>query len=181
MAARKADAPLVIEAPLAGADSPAWRLVASFAAIGFAAGVAWPRLAGVRPGPSVPQESVASAVASATSADGVAQPAAQPAGAAVPAPQPAAPPAKAPSATPAPAAQAAPVVADAGTDAPAESAQVEWTVGIVRDEPRTGKVVARLPRGTALRVGPLKNGWYPVRYGDGFASEGWLYRGALGR
>jgi hypothetical protein len=59
--------------------------------------------------------------------------------------------------------------------------QVVWEVAIVRDVPKTGKVLARLQRGTQIRVGPVKDGWYPVQYGDGFASEGWVYRGAIGR
>jgi len=37
------------------------------------------------------------------------------------------------------------------------------------------------PRGTAVHVGPVRDGWVPVKYGDGFASDGWLYRGAIGR
>jgi len=45
----------------------------------------------------------------------------------------------------------------------------------------TGKVVARLPRGSQLRVGPVKDGWYPVAYGNGYSSDGWVYRGAIGR
>jgi hypothetical protein len=61
------------------------------------------------------------------------------------------------------------------------TATVVWEVAIVRDVPKTGKVLARLSRGTQLRVGPVKDGWYPVQYGDGFASEGWVYRGAIGR
>jgi Bacterial SH3 domain len=62
------------------------------------------------------------------------------------------------------------------------TAQVEWEVAIVRDAPRTGgKVLARLPRGTPLRVGASKDGWYPVKYGDGFGSDGWVYRGAIGK
>jgi hypothetical protein len=68
--------------------------------------------------------------------------------------------------------------------APAPSdgtAQVEWEVAIVRDVPKTGKVIAKLQRGTAVHVGAMKDGWFPVKYGDGFASDGWLYRGAIGR
>ena len=60
-------------------------------------------------------------------------------------------------------------------------AQVAWDVAIVRDAPRTGKIVAKLDRGTSVRVGAVSQGWYPVKYGDGFANEGWVYRGALGR
>ena len=62
-----------------------------------------------------------------------------------------------------------------------DATQVTWDVAIVRDAPKTGKVVARLQRGTTLQMGPAKDGWYPVKFGDGFASEGWVYRGALGR
>ena len=61
------------------------------------------------------------------------------------------------------------------------TAQVVWDVAIVRDAPKTGKVLARLQRGTPLHIGTSKDGWYPVKYGDGFASDGWVYRGAIGR
>ncbi len=67
------------------------------------------------------------------------------------------------------------------SDALDATALVVWEVAIVRDVPKTGKVLARLQRGTQLHVGPVKDGWYPVQYGDGFASEGWVYRGAIGR
>ncbi|MFO0740482.1 MAG: SH3 domain-containing protein [Labilithrix sp.] len=60
-------------------------------------------------------------------------------------------------------------------------AEVGWDVGLVRDTPKTGALVARLPRGTKVKVGASKDGWYQVKYGDGFANEGWLYRGAIGR
>jgi hypothetical protein len=69
-------------------------------------------------------------------------------------------------------------------DAPASNsgeAQVGWEVALVRDAPKTGGLVARLPRGTKVKVGSPKDGWYQIRFGDGFASEGWVYRGAIGR
>jgi hypothetical protein len=59
------------------------------------------------------------------------------------------------------------------------SAEVAWEVGIVRDSPRTGAVVARLPRGSKVHVGQSEDGWYKVEYATG--SSGWLYRGAIGR
>jgi hypothetical protein len=74
-----------------------------------------------------------------------------------------------------------PALAGAGGETGDGTAQVEWEVAIVRDAPKTGKVIARLPRGTPLRVGPAKDGWYPAKYGDGFAGDGWIYRGAIGR
>jgi hypothetical protein len=82
-----------------------------------------------------------------------------------------------PSASGAPSASAAPSAAHVASDA----TQVVWDVAIVRDAPKTGKVVARLQRGTTLQVGAVKDGWYPIKFGDGFASEGWVYRGAIGR
>ncbi|MBV9947023.1 MAG: hypothetical protein JOZ69_09255 [Myxococcales bacterium] len=77
---------------------------------------------------------------------------------------------------PAPVAAARPAGEAANDEAP-----IAWDVGLVRDAPKTGKILARLPRGSLVRLGPVRDGWYPVRYGEGFTSEGWLYRGALGR
>jgi hypothetical protein len=81
----------------------------------------------------------------------------------------------APPPPPAPPPAAAPV---SGADG---EAQVAYETAIVRDAPRTGKVVARLPRGTTVHLGAAKEGWYPIKYGDGYASDGWIYRGAIGR
>jgi hypothetical protein len=69
----------------------------------------------------------------------------------------------------------------AGGDAAEGTAQVVWEVAIVRDAPKTGKVVARLQHGAELHLGAAKDGWYPVKFGDGFTSDGWVYRGAIGR
>ena len=66
-------------------------------------------------------------------------------------------------------------------DSPAATAQVAWEVAIVRDTPRTGQVVARLQRGTKVRVGAGQDGWYRVQFGNDFTSDGWVYRGAIGR
>ncbi|MDB4946801.1 MAG: hypothetical protein JWP97_6335 [Labilithrix sp.] len=60
-------------------------------------------------------------------------------------------------------------------------ASVGWEVALVRDVPKTGAVVARLPRGTKVKVGASKDGWYAIKYGDAFASDGFVYRGALNR
>jgi len=61
------------------------------------------------------------------------------------------------------------------------TAQVIWEVAIVRDTPRTGQVLARLQRGTRIRLGTGQDGWYRVKYGTDFANEGWVYRGAIGK
>ncbi|HEX4448902.1 MAG TPA: SH3 domain-containing protein [Polyangiaceae bacterium] len=320
MSFRKADGPLTVHVPSPPEDRPSWWGVAAIAVVGFAVGVAWPRLAGVRLGPSVPDGTTASASAVPPAPTGA--PSAAAGAPAVPAAMPApasSPPASqgtgsSPSGQGTASAQAAPapgsvrvvvphgsvfacktaggdslkgaecgalppaldrlvqprlrkladcpeaagssgvlhlvvradfahdaLTVDLGRDkglatatpllacaksalgsaslqgighentrysvaypvtfgappvtspaaeiaapAPASaadgSAQVEWEVAIVRDAPHTtGKVLARLQHGTALRVGSPKDGWYPVKYGDGFTSEGWVYRGAIGR
>jgi hypothetical protein len=63
----------------------------------------------------------------------------------------------------------------------APTAQIGWEVALVRDTPKTGSIVARLPRGSKVRVGAPKDGWYRIQYGNAFASEGWVYRGAIGK
>jgi hypothetical protein len=297
--------PLAVQLPSEGSDRPSWIKVGAIAIVGFTVGVVWPRLAGIRPGPSAPTETTsagaasarapesppasASAVASDTSAPGASPSGAASDVAAVPLNN--APPAilsthgvvvsckdadgellkgQACGATPAfdalanprikrlahcPSAQgisgklgvifsldftrnkivvsfakssnipnkdtiegclrmsfenvslgtvphenplyamyysvtftprdsvaaAIPAASAAEPDAPAATAQVAWEVAIVRDTPRTGQVVARLQRGTKVRVGNGQDGWYRVQFGNDFGSEGWVYRGAIGR
>ena len=63
------------------------------------------------------------------------------------------------------------------------TAQVEsgtWRSYATRRRPRARRSLA-CQRGTPLRLGSSKDGWYPIKYGDGFASDGWVYRGAIGR
>ena len=71
------------------------------------------------------------------------------------------------------------------SDAPAAAAggeaSVGWEVALVRDVPKTGAVVARLPRGSKVKIGVMKDGWYAIKYGDAFSSDGFVYRGAIGR
>ena len=61
------------------------------------------------------------------------------------------------------------------------TATVAWEVAIVRDSPHTGAVLARLPRGTKVQLGTAQNGWYKIKYGPNNATEGWVYRGAVGK
>jgi hypothetical protein len=63
----------------------------------------------------------------------------------------------------------------------AGEANVAWEVALVRDAPKVGAVVARLPRGTKVKLGAMKDGWYSVKFGDDFGTDGWVYRGAVGR
>jgi hypothetical protein len=54
--------------------------------------------------------------------------------------------------------------------------QVVYDTVLVRDEPKEGKVVARLVRGTRVDLLSRKGGWYKIRFGD---REGWVYRGSI--
>jgi hypothetical protein len=56
-------------------------------------------------------------------------------------------------------------------------ATVTWDTALLRDEPRTGKVIARLVRGTAVKILSRRKDWYRVTIQS---KEGWVYRGALG-
>jgi hypothetical protein len=73
--------------------------------------------------------------------------------------------------------------ASASSDAKGDgvSVQVVWETALIRDQPKNGQIVARLARGTHVKVGSLKEGWYPVKFGPDFSSEGWVYRGAIGK
>src|SRR5271170_1781629 len=53
--------PLTVQLPPASSDRPSWIKVGVIAVVGFGVGVVWPRLAGIRPGPSAPTEATASA------------------------------------------------------------------------------------------------------------------------
>jgi len=57
-------------------------------------------------------------------------------------------------------------------------AAVTWDSVLVRDEPVNGKRVARLVRGTRVKILGRRKDWYRVKLRD---KEGWVYRGALGR
>lgn len=61
----------------------------------------------------------------------------------------------------------------------ADGTSIVWDVAIVRDAPHTGAIVARLPRGTKVQVGTSQGGWYKITYNG--SSEGWVYRGAIGK
>src|SRR5580658_2919615 len=72
MAHRSAAGVPLVEAPPPAADTPSWTRVGVIAAIGFVVGVAWPRLAGVRLGPSLPDGAASPIVATSASAMAVA-------------------------------------------------------------------------------------------------------------
>src|SRR5271163_1436870 len=137
MVPRGAASPL-IEVPSSEADGPSWRTIGIIAAVGFIVGVAWPRLAGVRIGPSLPDP-----VPSASSVAGASEPTPDAPAASAGGPslstQAAAPSGSARPASDDPRAPAG-ALAPAAIPAGYRAAQVEWAVAIVRDAPREGKV-----------------------------------------
>lgn len=108
---------------------------------------------------------------------------------AAPAPAPVAAPAPAPVAVPGPTPVAAPAPAEvpAGLPTPAEILRMRvitrtttvWNVTIVRDAPRVGAVVARLPHGTAVDIVDRRGGWYAIRWDRDHT--GWAFREPLGQ
>ena len=52
----KTEHPLLVEIPRPGSEHPAWSRVGAIGLAGFLIGIAWPRIAGVRIGPSVPSD-----------------------------------------------------------------------------------------------------------------------------
>ena len=64
----KAERPLKVEIPRPGTDQPIWSRVGIVGFAGFLLGIAWPRVVGVRLGPSVPADLAAKVEASASSA-----------------------------------------------------------------------------------------------------------------
>src|SRR5579872_7410806 len=63
----RADERMQVQIPPSAQDRPSWTRVGVITAIGFLVGIAWPKIAGVRLGPSVPADN-ASAVASGSAA-----------------------------------------------------------------------------------------------------------------
>jgi hypothetical protein len=57
------------------------------------------------------------------------------------------------------------------------TATVSWDVAIVRDTPKTGNIVARVLRGSKVKVMAHQGDWYKVQSGG---VEGWVYRGTIG-
>lgn len=59
-------------------------------------------------------------------------------------------------------------------------ATVTWSAAIVRDAPRDGAIVARLPQGTAVEIVDRRGGWYAIRWGRS-DNVGWTFREAIGQ
>lgn len=69
----------------------------------------------------------------------------------------------------------APAAAEPATD---DVATIAWDAAVLRDEPRTGKSVGRLVRGTRVKILGSRKDWFEVKMGN---RQGWVYRAALGR
>lgn len=57
------------------------------------------------------------------------------------------------------------------------TAAVTWDTALVRKEPKDGEVVARLVRGTRVKLVGRQNDWYRI---EAAQKTGWIYRGAIG-
>jgi hypothetical protein len=57
------------------------------------------------------------------------------------------------------------------------SAIVAWDTALLRKEPKDGEVVARLVRGTKVKIVGKQSDWYKIESG---AKTGWVYRGTIG-
>jgi hypothetical protein len=58
------------------------------------------------------------------------------------------------------------------------SAVVTWDTALVRKDPKDGEVVARVVRGTKVKILGKQNDWYKV---DAGGKTGWVYRGSIGQ
>ena len=61
---------------------------------------------------------------------------------------------------------------------PPEPAQVVWERAVVRDAPRTGVIVGRVPNASSVMVIARSGRWWQVRSG---ALTGWVFGESIGR
>ncbi len=89
------------------------------------------------------------------------------------------PPGKQPEAEPEGAAPTEPDAKGATTDETSAtgSATVSWDTALVRKTPKDGDIVARVVRGTRVKIVAKQNDWYRVEVSG---KTGWVYRGAIG-
>ncbi len=88
-------------------------------------------------------------------------------------------PGKHPEAAPTPNAVDAEPAAGATTsaDEATGTAIVAWDTALLRKEPKDGNVVARLVRGTKVKIAGKQGDWYKIESGS---KVGWVYRGTIG-
>jgi hypothetical protein len=65
-----------------------------------------------------------------------------------------------------------------GEEAGLGKATVTWEKALVRESEKEGKVVARLPQGTRVKILEQKDDWFLIESGK---SKGWVYRQAIGK
>jgi hypothetical protein len=58
------------------------------------------------------------------------------------------------------------------------TATVKWEKALIRETPDEGKVVARLPQGTRVKLLEQKDDWYRI---ESSKAKGWVYRQAIGK
>jgi hypothetical protein len=59
-----------------------------------------------------------------------------------------------------------------------KSAEILWNNTLVRDAPKTGAVVAKLAKGTPVKLLQERDGWHKIEAGG---KEGWIFHGAIGK
>jgi hypothetical protein len=57
------------------------------------------------------------------------------------------------------------------------TATISWDTALLRKDPKDGEVVARIVRGTKVKIIGKQNDWYKIESGP---KAGWVYRGAIG-
>jgi Bacterial SH3 domain len=88
------------------------------------------------------------------------------------------PPGKHPEITPTEAGDADPAAGSTTSEAEASGAAiVSWDTALLRKDPKDGEVVARIVRGTKVKIVGKQTDWYKVESGT---KVGWVYRGAIG-
>ncbi|NUO53346.1 MAG: SH3 domain-containing protein [Polyangiaceae bacterium] len=60
----------------------------------------------------------------------------------------------------------------------AAKATVTWEKALVRETEKEGKVIARLPQGTRVKILEEKDDWFKIESGK---TKGWVYRQAIGK
>ena len=60
------------------------------------------------------------------------------------------------------------------------TATVSWEKALLRDAPKDGKVVARVPQGSRVKILEQRDDWYLVSPPKG-DTKGWVYRQAIGK
>jgi hypothetical protein len=67
--------------------------------------------------------------------------------------------------------------ATTSADEASGTATVAWDTALLRKEPKDGEVVARIVRGTKVKIVGKQNDWYKIESGS---KVGWVYRGTIG-